>query len=135
MLDTMRSVRLNAIGIICSDLEASLRFYRMCGVDLPAYDPDTGHYEADLGDGIRILLDAEAVIASFDESFTPPTDTGRIGLAVECDSPELVDNAYTILTDAGLHGEREPFDAFWGQRYATINDPDGNPVDLYAALS
>ena len=26
----------------------------------------------------------------------------------------------------------EPFDAFWGQRYATVLDPDGNAVDLFA---
>ncbi|MFL6036949.1 MAG: glyoxalase, partial [Gaiellaceae bacterium] len=28
----------------------------------------------------------------------------------------------------------EPFDAFWGQRYATVVDPDGNAVDLFAPL-
>jgi uncharacterized glyoxalase superfamily protein PhnB len=25
-------------------------------------------------------------------------------------------------------------DAFWGQRYATVLDPDGNSVDLFASL-
>jgi uncharacterized glyoxalase superfamily protein PhnB len=29
---------------------------------------------------------------------------------------------------------RSPFDAFWGQRYATVLDPDGNTVDLFAPL-
>jgi uncharacterized glyoxalase superfamily protein PhnB len=28
----------------------------------------------------------------------------------------------------------EPFDAVWGQRYATVLDPDGVHVDLYASL-
>jgi uncharacterized glyoxalase superfamily protein PhnB len=23
--------------------------------------------------------------------------------------------------------------AFWGQRYAIVHDPDGNPIDLFAA--
>lgn len=27
-----------------------------------------------------------------------------------------------------------PSDAFWGQRYATVHDPDGNPIDLFAPL-
>jgi uncharacterized glyoxalase superfamily protein PhnB len=36
---------------------------------------------------------------------------------------------------AGFHGEKEPWDAFWGQRYAQLHDPDGVPVDLYASLS
>jgi uncharacterized glyoxalase superfamily protein PhnB len=43
-----------------------------------------------------------------------------------------VDAAYGELTAAGHHGEREPFDAPWGQRYAVVQDPDGNGVDLYA---
>jgi uncharacterized glyoxalase superfamily protein PhnB len=29
----------------------------------------------------------------------------------------------------------EPWDAFWGQRYATAKDPDGNHVDLFASIS
>jgi uncharacterized glyoxalase superfamily protein PhnB len=32
------------------------------------------------------------------------------------------------------HGRKEPWDAFWGQRYAVVADPDGNHVDLYAPL-
>ena len=27
-----------------------------------------------------------------------------------------------------------PFDAPWGQRYATVEDPDGTSVDLFAPL-
>jgi len=32
------------------------------------------------------------------------------------------------------HGELSPWDAFWGQRYATDYDPDGNGVGLFAPL-
>jgi hypothetical protein len=28
-----------------------------------------------------------------------------------------------------------PYDAPWGQRYATVLDPDGNIVDLFAPLA
>jgi hypothetical protein len=28
----------------------------------------------------------------------------------------------------------EPRDAFWGQRYASVHDPDGNAVELFASL-
>jgi hypothetical protein len=28
----------------------------------------------------------------------------------------------------------KPWDAFWGQRYAVVHDPDGNGVDLLAPL-
>jgi uncharacterized glyoxalase superfamily protein PhnB len=33
---------------------------------------------------------------------------------------------------AGRSGDEEPWDAFWGQRYAQLRDPNGVAVDLYA---
>lgn len=38
------------------------------------------------------------------------------------------------LTTGGHHGQLNPWDAFWGQRYATDHDPDGNGVDFFAPL-
>ena len=35
---------------------------------------------------------------------------------------------------AGFASKSEPWDAFWGQRYAQVVDPDGNDVDLFAPL-
>jgi uncharacterized glyoxalase superfamily protein PhnB len=45
-----------------------------------------------------------------------------------------VDELYAQALEAGGRAHKEPFDAFWGQRYAQLRDPDGNPVDLYASL-
>ena len=81
------------------------------------------------------MLDSEATVASFDPAFTPPTGDGRIGLAFLCDSPAEVDAAHARLTGAGYRSHLDPFDAFWGQRYATVLDPDGIGVDLFAPLS
>ena len=127
-------MRFNAIGIVCHDVGASLAFYRMVGVGFGDFDPETGHYEADLGGGVRLMLDSEAVMASFIDDYTVPTGNDRVGFAVECDSPDAVDAAFAEITTAGHATVREPFDAFWGQRYATVADPDGNHVDLYAEL-
>jgi uncharacterized glyoxalase superfamily protein PhnB len=55
-------------------------------------------------------------------------------LAFQCDSPAEVDRVYSEIVGAGYHGDKEPWDAFWGQRYAKLIDPDGVPVDLYATL-
>ena len=57
-----------------------------------------------------------------------------VGLAVECESPADVDAVWQQLISLGVELVREPWDAFWGQRYASVKDPDGNNVDLYAAL-
>ena len=128
-------MRLDAVGIVCGDLERSIAFYRLLGVTLDDFDPETGHYEAELGGGIRLMLDSEAVMASFIDGFTKPKGNDRMSLAVECESAKDVDTAFRAATEAKFDAVRDPFDAFWGQRYATLADPDGTHVDLYAATS
>ena len=126
-------MKLNAFGILCSDIEASLGFYRTLGVSFPEFDPDEGHYEAELGGGIRLMFDSHEVAKSFHQDFTPPSGNDVMSLAVEFETPDEVDAAYTSISAAGYATHQEPFDAFWGQRYATVSDPDGNHVDLYAS--
>jgi uncharacterized glyoxalase superfamily protein PhnB len=122
---------LNAIGIVAADLARSIAFYRLLGVDFPE---EEGHIEARLPSGMRLMLDSEEVIRSFSPDWARETGN-QLGLAFECDSPADVDEMYARVTGAGFDGEKEPFDAFWGQRYAQLRDPDGVPVDLYSPLS
>ena len=44
------------------------------------------------------------------------------------------DALHHLLTHAGYESHLDPWDAFWGQRYATVRDPDGNAIDLFAPL-
>ena len=123
---------LNAIGIVVSDMAHSIRFYQVVGLDVPD-TPDEGHVDAFLPNGVRLMLDTEETVLSFRPDWTRATGN-QVGMALECGSPAEVDEAYARVTAAGFHGEKEPWDAFWGQRYAQLQDPDGVPVDLYAAL-
>jgi uncharacterized glyoxalase superfamily protein PhnB len=123
---------LNAIGIVASDMARSIRFYQVIGFDVPD-TPDEGHVDTSLPNGMRLMLDTEATIFSFRPDWKRETGN-QVGLALECESPAEVDEIYARVTAAGFHGEKEPWDAFWGQRYAQLQDPDGVPVDLYAAL-
>jgi catechol 2,3-dioxygenase-like lactoylglutathione lyase family enzyme len=122
---------LNAIGIVASDVAATIRFYKLLGVEFGEAAGD-GHTEALLPNGTRLMLDTEEVIRSFDPEWRR-TDGNQLSLAFECATPAEVDETYARVTEAGFHGEKEPWDAFWGQRYAQLRDPDGVPVDLYAA--
>jgi uncharacterized glyoxalase superfamily protein PhnB len=127
-------VKLNAIGVVCTNIEQSLAFYRMLGVDLPEFNPDEGHYEATIADGFRMMFDSHDVMSQFVDAFEAPSVNEVVGLAVECDAPADVDAVWQQLTSSGVESVRKPWDAFWGQRYASVKDPDGNNVDLYAAL-
>jgi uncharacterized glyoxalase superfamily protein PhnB len=128
--------RLDAIGLIVADLQAAADFYRLLGVDFPAeVDPEGhGHAEGTLPGGLRLMLDTVEVIHSFDPSWTPPGEGHRSSLAFLCDSPGEVDDAYRTLLDAGARPSLEPWDAFWGQRYAEVVDTDGHVVHLFARL-
>lgn len=127
--------KLDLIGLVVSDMARSLAFYRALGLDIPASADAEGHVEVTLPGGLRLAWDTEEVIRSFDESFTPIAGAGRVGLAFLCDSPATVDATYAALTGLGYHGHKPPWDAFWGQRYALVHDPDGTEVSLFAPLS
>jgi catechol 2,3-dioxygenase-like lactoylglutathione lyase family enzyme len=127
--------RADAIGIACADLAASLDFYRRVGLPIPEDASADDHVEAQLPGGFRVMFDSVDVIKSFDPEWEQPTGRGRIGIAFACDSPAEVDATYADLVGAGYRGHKEPWDAFWGHRYAQVLDPDGNTVDLFAPLS
>lgn len=124
---------LNAISIIVDDMAETLAFYRACGLEFPE-DAGAPHAETTAAGGFRILFDTAASVATFDPDWRPATGGQRISLAFECAAPAEVDARYQALTDAGHVGHLTPFDAVWGQRYATVSDPNGNTVDFYAAL-
>jgi catechol 2,3-dioxygenase-like lactoylglutathione lyase family enzyme len=124
--------QLNAIGIVVGDMARSIRFYRLLGVDVPE-TPEEGHIDTFLPNGVRFMLDSEEVVRSFRPDWSRSTGN-QLALAFECTSPSEVDEVYARALDNGFHGEKEPWDAFWGQRYAQLQDPDGVGVDLYAAL-
>ena len=122
---------LNAIGIVASDLRQSIAFYRLLGVDFP--EDGGGHIEATLASGTRFMLDSEEVVKGFRPGWTRETGN-QLALAFECSSPAKVDEIFEQVTAAGFQAEKEPWDAFWGQRYAQLRDPNGVPIDLYAPL-
>ncbi len=129
------SARFEAIGMVVSDMAASVAFYRRLGFAFPEGAETQGHVEAELPGGLRFMMDTEEVVRSFLTRWRPPAPgEGRTSLALRCDGPADVDSLFEEMTDAGSRFEMKPFDAPWGQRYAVLLDPDGNGVDLFAPL-
>ena len=128
--------RLDLIGLVVENIDASVAFYRRLGLEFPdPPDPEGhGHVEATLPGGIRFALDKVETIREFDSTWTKPSGGHQIGVAFLCDSPKAVDELFKELTQEGVQVHKEPWDAFWGQRYAQVKDPDGNVVDLFAPL-
>jgi uncharacterized glyoxalase superfamily protein PhnB len=122
--------QLDAIGIVSSDLARTRAFYRVLGIEFGEGDD---HIEATMPNGVRLMVDTESVIRSFRPDWSRADGT-QVALAFGCDTPAEVDELFARALEAGFVGEKEPWDAVWGQRYAQLSDPDGVPVGLYAAL-
>jgi catechol 2,3-dioxygenase-like lactoylglutathione lyase family enzyme len=126
---------LGVIEVVVQDMARSLAFYRRLGLDIPDGADGEQHVEVALPGGLKLAFDTVETIRSFDPSWTPAAGSPRMGLAFACDSPAEVDKVYGELVAAGYEGHKEPWDAFWGMRYAVLHDPDGNGVDLFCPTS
>jgi catechol 2,3-dioxygenase-like lactoylglutathione lyase family enzyme len=123
------------VQIFCTDVPTSIAFYRLLGLDVP--EPPAGpdpHVDVELPGGGRLSFDAEATITGMHPEWIPPDTAGRVALAFGLETPADVDAMFERLTAAGHAGPLPPYDAPWGQRYATLLDPDGNLTDLFAPL-
>ena len=124
--------RLDMIGLVVEDMARSLSFYRHLGLDIPSDADGEGHVETVLPGGLRLAWDTVETVRSFDSEWSPPSGSARVSLAFLVDTAAEVDRTYDALIALGYEGHKEPWDAFWGQRYAVVLDPDGNGVDLFA---
>ena len=127
-------LRPSVIELVVSDMAASLRFFRLLGIDSPPEADREPHVDVELGE-MRLSFDTQETIRSFDPGWSPAPGGQRVRLAFACESPAEVDRSWHELTAAGYDGHLPPWDAFWGMRYAVVNDPDGIAIDLVAPLA
>ena len=121
------------IGMVVNDMAAALAFYRLLGLDIPEGAEREDHVEVITPNGYRLAWDTVAMVKSFSPHWVEPVGH-RMGLAFKCSSPAEVDALYAKVVAAGFANVNQPWDAFWGQRYARVSDPDGNVVDLFAPM-
>jgi catechol 2,3-dioxygenase-like lactoylglutathione lyase family enzyme len=122
------------VGIVVKDMGTALRFYRLLGLDIAEGSDGEPYVEVVTPNGYRLSWNTEAMVKEIDPEWKEPVGQ-RVSLAFKCDTPAEVDAAYNNIVAQGYGGHKEPWDAFWGQRYAVVLDPDGNTVDLFAPLT
>jgi uncharacterized glyoxalase superfamily protein PhnB len=119
------------LGMVVRDMAVALKFYRLLGLDIPASMDTDPHVEVILPGGFRLAWDSLEMIKGIDPGWVEPVGQ-RMTLAFKCDNAGEVDALYNRVIEEGYQGHKAPWDAFWGQRYAIVIDPDGNSVDLFA---
>ena len=140
----MRKPILDQINLVCGDTGASVAFYRRLGVDIPdtaIWRTSTGAHHISAGDRssdqvIDFDLDSTAFAQCWNSGWRGQTDLGgRVVVGFSVATRAAVDEVFRDMTGAGYRGLQEPFDAFWGARYAIIEDPDGIAVGLMSPIS
>jgi uncharacterized glyoxalase superfamily protein PhnB len=121
------------VGMVVNDMAATLDFYRVLGLDIPTSVEGEQYVEVITPNGYRLSWNHIDMVKEIDPEWVEPVGQ-RVSLAFKCDSPAEVDELYHRVVEGGHTGHKEPWDAFWGQRYAVVKDPDGNTVDLFAPL-
>lgn len=130
---TSEAVHFEGFNLVAKDVDATIAFYRLLGVDLPEdtiWRTDSGPHHTEgvpIGGGAEVEIDSEALAAKYNAGFERSSNT-MLGFRV--DSRRAVDDLHSRLTEAGHTSSQPPTDAFWGARFAVVKDPDGRDVGI-----
>src|SRR5580658_4678300 len=126
---TEQKPQLNQVNIIAGDLRRSSDFYGRLGVSLSTPPAEPGglyHLSGETEGGMAVDFDTAAFARFWSKGWAGREDlVGRVVLGFGLATREAVDAKYGELTNAGYSGLAAPYDAFWGARYAIVDDPNG----------
>ena len=130
---------LNQVNIVAGSFGRSLDFYRRLGVGfaepVPDHTGDPFHVNGETSNGLRFELDSASFAQVWNQGWVGHSEVaGRVVLGFGVASREEVDRTYLELTSAGHRGLGPPYDAFWGARYAILEDPNGIAVGIMSPI-
>jgi catechol 2,3-dioxygenase-like lactoylglutathione lyase family enzyme len=131
----MKKPFLNQLNIVTSDFSRSADFYRRLGIAIadPLVNASGKPFHAAGTDehGSAIEFDSPDFARVWNRGWSGVHElAGRIVLGFGCETRDDVDRIFAELTQAGYRGLIAPYDAFWGSRYAIVEDPNGLAVGL-----
>lgn len=124
---------LNQLNVVAQDFDATIEFYRRLGINVtivPESPEGIRHARATLPNGIRLEFDNLTLAQAYNAAWRRAEGSSRAVIGFMLPTRQAVDQRYADLVSAGYVGRQPPYDAFWGQRYAIVSDPDGNDVGL-----
>lgn len=127
--------RFAQVNLVIADMERSMAFYRLLGVevgDMPT--PWGAHHRTitNVKDDVTVEFDSAVSVVNW----APAWDSVRTGTVIGfvVDSDDEVDAAVEMLAGEGHRVLQPPHDAFFGARYAVVEDPDGIGVGIMGPI-
>ena len=120
-------IRLGMIVLYARDLQKSIEFYRLLGLDVPDPHPERPVSIYKMDNGITMIITVDDIALRFDSAWTRPDRGYQQFMEFFVDDNAAVDAVWDKLTSAGYRGRTPP--AHLNGPYATmVEDPDGNVV-------
>lgn len=126
-------MKIDAVGISTTNMSVTIRFYEILGFDFTNIDTTSDHVEpiTPLGSS-RLMIDKVGILK--DIIHEDPKPSNHSSFAIHYETAQEIDTVISKLKEANFKIVKEPWDAFWHQHYAVVEDPDGYRVDLYADI-
>jgi uncharacterized glyoxalase superfamily protein PhnB len=128
---------LSQLNVVASDLAATIAFYRRLGLEVEEIEsPEWKRHHARISmpGGIRLELDSVEFARQWNPGFCGHPGNGGCVLFFEVTARADVDRLFATMAEAGYASQMPPEDAFWGARYAIVEDPDGNGVGFMSPI-
>lgn len=115
------------VNLIVTDFERAKEFWALLG-----WPPTPRHPSAALvafPNGMNLVLHEPEFARLWDPAYSGPV-AGSTVVDVNLPSRDAVDDAYGRVVAAGFRSSVEPWDTFFGARYAIVCDQDGHRIGL-----
>jgi predicted lactoylglutathione lyase len=135
-METVFTPSLSQLNLVVRDVAASAAFYRCLGLAVQeAGRPEWAKHHASvtMPNGTRLELDSAPFARQWGAERALAGPSAMV-LFLSVPSREDVDRLHASASKAGYRSQRAPSDAFWGARYAILEDPDGNSVGLMSPM-
>jgi uncharacterized glyoxalase superfamily protein PhnB len=135
-----RNLCFSGMNLVAHDLNATIAFYRKLGMSIPddkIWHTGSGPHHVDgihANSNVGFDFDSQQLAKAYNAGHGADSPGNKTVLGFSVGSREDVDELYSELVGAGYQSRQEPYDAFWGARYAVIVDPDGREVGLMSPL-
>lgn len=126
-------MKIDAVSVSSANTKKTVEFYSILGFDFSECNLEEDHIEPKTPSGsARLMIDTKKFVKEM--MGTEPISSNHSSFAIHYESSEEIDTIARNLKDNGFEVVKEPWDAFWGQRYCVVEDPDGYLVDLFTYL-
>ena len=127
---------LDQLNVVTAKFAESVAFYRLLGVKVPEEGvfrkEGAAHHVNSVNEaGAHFDLDSPSFAQIWNSGWSGREDlSGRVLVTFRFETRGGVDARYGQLTRAGYRSLHPPSDAFWGARFAAVEEPSGLAVGL-----